>query len=267
MMPVEQRERIVDELMTLFEESRDETTRRDIRRAFLVALEGAPELLERQRFSGFLLENVEPDDFEQLPAVAPERIASYYEGLYSLRFDTPEVTEQVRTYAQMLLRGALRDYEQEDRMEEMLRLLQIVPKLSGIDDSEISRIRSRVYLYEMRRVRRNRRLLFSILVAQAALIFVIFPILFINAENGRLQREIERATSLDIRSEPYQQYTFMDGMYWSVITAFSIGYGDITPHTWLGKTLAMLLGIMGVLTAGIIAGLILNWVTPRSFHR
>jgi hypothetical protein len=237
-----------------------------VRRAFLIALEGAPELLENQRYSDFLLQHVEPDDFASLPAPAPERIASYYEGLYSLRFDTEEVTEQVRNHAQMLLRGALQEYEQGNRMEEMLRLLQIVPRLPGVKDSEISRIRNRVYLYEMRRVRRNRSLLRSLLILQAMLIFVVFPVLFINAENGRLQREIEKATNVDIRTERYEQYSYLDGLYWSVITAFSIGYGDTVPHTWLGKVLAMLLGIMGVLTTGIIAGLILNWVTPRSFH-
>jgi hypothetical protein len=266
MMPASKRGEIVDELITMYASDSDDESRREIRRAFLMALEGAPELLEESSVSDFLLQNVQPDDFAALPARAPERIASYYEGLYSLRFDTEEVTEQVRNHAQMLLRGALQEYEEQDRMEEMLRLLQIVPRLPGLQDAEISRIRSRVYLYEMRRVRRNRRLLSGILVLQAVLIFLVFPVLFINAENGHLQAGIEKATALNIRSEHYEEYSFTDGLYWSVITAFSIGYGDITPGTWLGKALAMLLGIMGVLTAGIIAGLILNWVTPRSFH-
>jgi hypothetical protein len=264
MVPAAQRERVVDELVSMYDGDSNAGNRREIRRAFLMALEGAPELLERDRFSTFLLQNVEPDDFAQLPAVEPERIVSYYEGLYSLRFDTEETTEQIRNHAHMLLRGALQDYEDEGRMEEMLRLLQIVPRLPGIKDAEISRLKSRVYLYEMRRVRRNRRLLRGILVICALLIFLVFPILFVNAENGRLQHEIEEATKLDIRTEHYEQYTYFDGLYWSVITAFSIGYGDITPRTWLGKALAMSLGMMGVLSIGIIAGLALNWVTPRT---
>lgn len=265
LLPAPQRESIIDTLIALYGEESDERARLELRRAFLVAIEGAPELLENERYSEFLLQHVRPDDFAALPAPAPERIASYYEGLYSLRFDTEEVTEQVRNHAHMLLRGALQEYEAANRMEEMLRLLQIVPRLPGVKDAEISRIRNRVYLYEMRRVRRNRSLLRGILILQAIMIFAVFPVLFINAENGRIQREIEVATQLDLRAEHYKQYSYLDGVYWSVITAFSIGYGDTVPHTWLGKLLAMLLGIMGVLTTGIIAGLILNWVMPRSF--
>jgi hypothetical protein len=265
LVPAAQREKVIDALIDLYDDETSDDARREVRRAFLMAIEGAPVLLENERYSGFLLDHVEPEDFAALPAPAPERIASYYEGLYSLRFDTDEVTEQVRNHAHMLLRGALQEYEEANRMEEMLRLLQIVPRLPGVKDAEISRIRNRVYLYEMRRVRRNRSLLRAILILQAVMIFVVFPVLFINAENGRLQRQIEAATKLDIHTEQYEQYSFLDGVYWSVITAFSIGYGDTVPHTWLGKLLAMLLGIMGVLTTGIIAGLILNWVTPRSF--
>jgi Ion channel len=63
----------------------------------------------------------------------------------------------------------------------------------------------------------------------------VFPLLFINA----------------------------DGLYWSLITAGSIGYGDITPVTHIGTIIAATLGIMGVITIGVIAGLILNWITPR----
>jgi Ion channel len=44
----------------------------------------------------------------------------------------------------------------------------------------------------------------------------------------------------------------------------AIGYGDITPVTGLGKLLAGTLGILGVLTTGVIAGLILNWLSERS---
>ena len=62
---------------------------------------------------------------------------------------------------------------------------------------------------------------------------------------------------------PRQFFTFADSLYWSVITYGAIGYGDISPVTHEGKILAGLHGLMGVLTTGIIAGLILNWITPR----
>jgi voltage-gated potassium channel len=53
-------------------------------------------------------------------------------------------------------------------------------------------------------------------------------------------------------------------LVWSLITAASIGYGDVTPHTGIGKGIAAALGIMGVITVGVIAGLILNWISPRT---
>ena len=34
---------------------------------------------------------------------------------------------------------------------------------------------------------------------------------------------------------------FLDAFYWSVVTATTLGYGDISPHTGAGKVLAALL--------------------------
>ncbi len=63
-----------------------------------------------------------------------------------------------------------------------------------------------------------------------------------------------------------QLFSYADGLYWSIITAGSIGYGDITPITRMGKLIAASLGLMGVITIGVIAGLILSWPTPRSLE-
>ena len=40
------------------------------------------------------------------------------------------------------------------------------------------------------------------------------------------------------------------GVYWAIVTLTTVGYGDITPHTVLGRILASLIMIMGY---GIIA--------------
>lgn len=115
----------------------------------------------------------------------------------------------------------------------------------------------------MRRVRRSRRWLYSYLVLQVILIVLIFPLLFMYAENGALQQRIEDATKLDMPEEERQFLSYTDGLYWSLITAGSIGYGDITPRTGMGRAIAAILGVMGVITVGVIAGLILSWMTPR----
>jgi voltage-gated potassium channel len=40
------------------------------------------------------------------------------------------------------------------------------------------------------------------------------------------------------------------GVYWAIVTLTTVGYGDITPHTVLGRVLASFIMIMGY---GIIA--------------
>jgi hypothetical protein len=41
-------------------------------------------------------------------------------------------------------------------------------------------------------------------------------------------------------------------MYFSFITAFTIGYGDITPITIIGRVLAILMGLIGIIFTGLV---------------
>ena len=42
-----------------------------------------------------------------------------------------------------------------------------------------------------------------------------------------------------------------DGFYFAFITGMSIGYGDITPQTGLGKLISVCIGLIGMLFVGI----------------
>ena len=42
-------------------------------------------------------------------------------------------------------------------------------------------------------------------------------------------------------------------LYFCLVTALTIGYGDVVPTTTLGQTVAVLLGLLGVLMTGVIA--------------
>jgi voltage-gated potassium channel len=72
------------------------------------------------------------------------------------------------------------------------------------------------------------------------------------------------ASGVELGDEGYRLFTYAEALYWTIITAASVGYGDITPLTNTGRIIAATLGVMGVVTIGVIAGLILRWITPRS---
>lgn len=57
-------------------------------------------------------------------------------------------------------------------------------------------------------------------------------------------------------------HTLSDGIWWSVTTVTSVGYGDTYPVTPLGRTLGMILMISGVALTGIMLG----FVTVTLFH-
>jgi voltage-gated potassium channel Kch len=116
-------------------------------------------------------------------------------------------------------------------------------------------------------VQRNRYFLHGYLTLYIILVTIVFPLLFINAENGAIQDKIEQAAEVDMDEENRQFLSYSDGLYWSVITASSIGYGDVTPVTQVGRIIAATLGIMGVITVAVIAGLILEWITPRRLDK
>jgi len=50
-------------------------------------------------------------------------------------------------------------------------------------------------------------------------------------------------------------WTVGDSLYFAFITAFTIGYGDITPHYPLTKSLAVVIGLVGFLFTGILVAI------------
>lgn len=262
------RKETLKELIERYKEiSRDAGLAQQVRQSFLHALMNEPELVTEESFSDFLAQNLQPEDLEQLHWQEPDQALALCETLYGFKFPSAAQGEQIKAQVQTLLRHALQQFEEEGEFEKMFQLLHLAPTSAAlIEEGELSRLRNRAYLYEVRRVQRNRRFLYAYLGFYVLLVTIVFPLLFINAENGALQNKIEQTAEVKMPEERRQYLSYADGLYWSVITASSIGYGDIAPVTQVGRAIAATLGVMGVITIAVIAGLILEWITPRQLE-
>lgn len=54
-----------------------------------------------------------------------------------------------------------------------------------------------------------------------------------------------------------EKWTHFDGLYWSLITATTVGYGDIHPVARLSKCLSILIAVVGMMLTGIIVSVTL----------
>jgi len=56
-------------------------------------------------------------------------------------------------------------------------------------------------------------------------------------------------------------WSIHDSIYFAFVSGLTIGYGDLAPKTMLGRTLAIFIGVCGVLLTGLIAAVAVKALT------
>ncbi|KAI1380363.1 voltage-gated potassium channel [Hypoxylon crocopeplum] len=62
-------------------------------------------------------------------------------------------------------------------------------------------------------------------------------------------------------------WNYLDSVYWADVTLFTVGFGDISPQTSLGRGLLVPYALVGVISLGLVIGSIRSMILDRGKHR
>ena len=60
--------------------------------------------------------------------------------------------------------------------------------------------------------------------------------------------------------------SWFDGMWWAIVTASTVGYGDFSPKEVGGRILAGWVILSGIATTAVLTGLLAGWVLSAKFE-
>jgi len=173
------------------------------------------------------------------------------ERLYALS-DQWSADDRHRMVRDLVKTGGLQ-FARQKRHDEAFRLLAVLQIPPDLMDADLFHLRNSLLLYEQKRVTRVRTILKTVLIGVLAYLLLIAPTIFVMLENPH------RA------SHDMAQLDWSEGLYWSIMTSTTVGYGDIVPQTPYARLLSLFDAVLGVTLMSVTAGLILSWVTPRRF--
>ncbi|KAI0849761.1 voltage-gated potassium channel [Daldinia vernicosa] len=62
-------------------------------------------------------------------------------------------------------------------------------------------------------------------------------------------------------------WNYLDAIYWADVTLFTVGFGEISPQTTLGRGLLVPYALIGVISLGLVIGSIRSMILERGKHR
>ncbi|MGC5225377.1 potassium channel family protein [Micromonospora sp. DT81.3] len=113
-----------------------------------------------------------------------------------------------------------------------LRLMRFLAIIAIIQRGAGSRLRGRVAVYT---------------IGATALIILLASLAVLDAEHGQ-------GGSIQ---------TFGDAIWWAVVTITTVGYGDVSPITPIGRGVAFALMIGGIALIGIVTATLASWIVQR----
>jgi len=132
----------------------------------------------------------------------------------------------------------------------IIDLLAIVPALSGYNQAIALRILRMVAIIRLLKLMRYAHdfkiLLFSLRQSVNVLAGVTISIVLIATFMGNVIYAIE----------PQNFSTSFEGLWWSLVTMSTVGYGDYVPHSLAGRMVAGLCMMLGIALFAIVTGII-----------
>ncbi len=159
-------------------------------------------------------------------------------------FFVPSVASRLRTHLWGRLRFALSPM----MLVDLITVLAVAPQLRGLRAVRLLRLlrAGRVFRYSnpfgsLTRAFAENRLLFAFGLSLVGAATVVGGLSLYLVERGAPTSGVK---------------TIGDGLWWALVTLTTVGYGDISPVTGMGRALGSLLMISGMFSLALFAGLV-----------
>ncbi|MFQ4149516.1 ion channel [Arthrobacter sp. LAPM80] len=114
-----------------------------------------------------------------------------------------------------------------------LRILRLVTLLSVLQRVAGNALRGRVAIY---------------VIVSSCLLVLVGALAMFDAERTSPDASIK---------------SFGDAIWWAIVTITTVGYGDLTPTTTLGRTIAVGLMISGIALLGVVTATLASWLVEK----